>query len=158
MYSHPERTEEDMPDTITYAVLGVDGGLRFTDVPSNPEFKEDSYGFVSLIHTGPWKALDEETGAPRWSSGKLAREVIGKGLTIWVADQSLVPDELPMNEVGARTVNILAKFAQGERYEDQEWAGTIVITGQEDRGDDRWAGFVWPLDEEQKWLIEQAWL
>jgi hypothetical protein len=32
-----------------------------------------------------------------------------------------------------------------------------VITSIEDLGQDRWCGFIWPLDDDQEWLIREAW-
>jgi hypothetical protein len=37
------------------------------------------------------------------------------------------------------------------------WAGPIVLTQTEDLSHDLWCGFIWPLDEEQEWLIREAW-
>jgi hypothetical protein len=136
MRTSHERTAEDMPDDIRYAELTVDGKLRFGSVQSKPELREDSAGWVSLPHTAAWSAIDKETESRRWSGGRVARERIGEGMVIWVAGQGVVPDDLPMNEVGGRAVNILAGFVQGDRYDDQEFAGSIVITGEEDGGAD----------------------
>jgi len=41
---------------------------------------------------------------------------------------------------------------------DDRWARPSVITQTEDLGHDRWCDFIWPLDEEQVWLIREAWL
>jgi hypothetical protein len=156
MNSSHERTDDDFPDTITYAVLTVDGELRFDSTPSNPKFKDEG-GWVTLYHHGPWDAIRETMGGP-WR--RLDRAWIGNGLIAWVSDESLLrPDAYPLNEVGGRTVNILAAFARGIDAEpsDDPWGGTIVITGAEDHGHDRWCGFIWPLAEEQEWLIREAW-
>jgi hypothetical protein len=154
-----ERTDENFPDTISYAVLTVDGELRFDSTPSNHEFKDEG-GWVTLYHHGPWDAVRETIGGP---CRRLARAPIGNGLMAWVADESLVrPDPYPLNEIGGRTVNILTAFAQSSGAKvvepgDDPWGGTIVITSLEDRGHDRWCGFIWPLDGEDEWLIREAW-
>ena len=157
MNTSRERAAEEMPDTITFAVLTVDGRLRIDTAPSNPEFRERT-----LYHNGPWDAITEVIGGP---CRTMARTPIGKGLMAWVSDESLLrPDAYPSNEIGGRTINILAQFAlesfYGDRFDgiefQREWGGTIVITSIEDRGDDRWCGFIWPLDEEEEWLITQA--
>jgi hypothetical protein len=154
-----ERSVADMPNTITYAVLTVDGRLLFREAPTWPEVRDDT-----LYHNGPWDAAIEAIGGPCRS---VARTPIGNGLMAWVADETLRrPDAYPENVIGGRTVNILAGFAeqawrglQAPAVEpDDKWAGPIVITETEDLGHGRWCGFIWPLDEEQEWLIREAWL
>jgi hypothetical protein len=148
-----------MPDSITYAVLGVDGKLLLEETPSRPEFREGT-----LYHNGPWDAAIQAIGGPCRS---VARTPIGNGLMAWVADESLLrPDAYPENVIGGRTVNILVGFAEQEWRDLQEpvvepddrWAGPIVVTQTEELGHDRWCGFIWPLDEDQEWLIREVWL
>jgi hypothetical protein len=97
----------------------------------------------------------------------VARTPIGNGLMGWVSDESLLrPTDYPENVIGERTVNVLVGFAEQEWRGLQEptverddmLAGPIVITQTEDLRHDRWCGFIWPLDEDQKWLIQEAWL
>jgi hypothetical protein len=134
----------------------VDERLLFEQTPSRPGFREDT-----LYHDGPWDAAIQAIGGPCHS---VARTPIGNGLLAWVADESLLrPDPYPEHIVG---VNILVGFAEQEWPGLQEptmepgdrWAGPIVITQTEDLGHDRWCGFIGPLDEEQEWLIREAWL
>jgi hypothetical protein len=148
--------DDKLPDTITYAVLTVDGDLRFDGAPSNPEFRDED-GWVTLYHHGPWDAIRETIGGP---CRRLDRVPIGNGLMAWVSGESLVrPDAYPPNEIGGRTLNILVAFGQGidTRPSDDPWGGTIVITPLEDRSHDRMCGFIWPLDDEAQWLIREAW-
>src|SRR5215472_11676370 len=128
-----------MPDTITYAVLTVDGRRLFEETPSRPEFREDA-----LYHNGPWNAAIQAIGGPCRS---VARTPIGNGLMAWVADESLRrPHAYPENVIGGRTVNIMAGSAEQagrglpepEAEPDDRWAGPIVITQTEDLGHDRW--------------------
>jgi hypothetical protein len=122
MNTSKERTDENFPDTITFAVLTVDGQLRFDSTPSNPEFKEEG-GWVTLYHHGPWDAIRETIGGP---CPRLDRAWIGNGLIAWVSDESLLrPDAYPPNEIGGRTVNILTAFAQGIDAEpsNDPWVG-----------------------------------
>jgi hypothetical protein len=157
MSTDSERADEDMPTRISYAVLTVDGRLLFEKTVSNPEFRDGT-----LYHNGPWDAAIAAIGGPCRS---LARERIGEGLMAWVADESLLrPDDYPRNGIGGRTLNILIDFErQGfsattvTEPDDRPWAGPIVITSIEDRGRDRWCGFIWPLDDDQEWLIREAW-
>jgi hypothetical protein len=96
-----------MPDTITYAVLTVDGRLLFQETPGRPDFREDT-----LYHNGPWDAAIQAIGGPCHS---VARTAIGNGLVAWVADESLLrPDAYPANIIGAKTVNLLVGFRRTE--------------------------------------------
>jgi hypothetical protein len=143
-----ERSVADMPNTITYAVLTVDGRLLFREAPTWPEVR------------GPWDAAIEAIGGPCRS---VARTPIGNGLMAWVADESLRRlDAYPENVIGGRTVNILAGFAErawrGLQGAGRQMGGAHRHHETEDLGHDRWCGFIWPLDEEQEWLIREAWL
>jgi hypothetical protein len=158
MTGPPGGSAGDMPDAITYAVLTMDGELLLEEAPSRPEFREDT-----LSHNGPWDAAIQAIGGPCRS---VARTSIGNGHMAWVADESLLrPADYPQNVIGGKTVNILAGFAEQAWRGLQEpavelndrWAGPIVITQTEHLGHDRWCGFIWPLDEEQEWLIREAW-
>jgi hypothetical protein len=140
----------DLPEAITYAVLTADGELRFADVPSRAELRDGE-----LFHNGPWDAAIEEIGG-KGRRVRVARSGIGNHLLAWVADESLLrPDLYPANTVGGRTVNILRDIAD-EGAEALPWAGPIVITQSEDLRPPPWCGFIWPLDEEQRWLIAEA--
>jgi hypothetical protein len=160
-----ERSEADFPDVITYVVLTLDGRLLFKKTPSRPEFRQDVGGLAVLYHNGPWEASIEAIGGPCRS---VDRVPIGHGLLAWVADESLLrPQDYPENVIGGKTVNILRDLelmryrrAAPERLipePDDPWAGPIVLTCMEDRGHDRWCGFIWPLDEEQENLVLEAW-
>ncbi len=43
-----------------------------------------------------------------------------------------------------------------QKAKDLPWSGPIVITATEDLAPGEWCGAVWPLDEEQRWLIQEA--
>ncbi|HLH70022.1 MAG TPA: hypothetical protein VKY90_13610 [Candidatus Dormibacteraeota bacterium] len=74
----------------------------------------------------------------------------------WVADEAwLRPRDYPPNPIGGRTLDLL-RGLDWPGVEPEAWAGTIVVTTAEDLSPGRWCGAIWPLDDEQRWLIVEA--
>jgi hypothetical protein len=138
----------EMPD-VSFAVLAVDGELRFGNVPSRAVRRGRE-----LYQDGPWEAAREAIGGP---CPRLPRIPIGAGLIAWVADESLIhPADYPENSLSGRTVSLIQGYQSAAESDEERWAGTIVITAAEDLVEDEWCGAIWPLDEEQRWIIAEA--
>jgi hypothetical protein len=138
----------EMPD-VTFAVLTIDGELRFRTVPSRAVRRDGM-----LYQGAPWEAAREAIGGP---CPRLARIAIGAGLIAWVADESLIrPVDHPENSFGGRAVNLIQGYQSAGEADEERWAGTIVITAAEDLAEGEFCGAIRPLDEEQLWLIAEA--
>jgi hypothetical protein len=75
----------------------------------------------------------------------------------WIADESLIrPADNPANPLGGRVVNLVQGYQSAVEADEKRRAGPIVITAAEDLVEGEWCGAIWPLDEEQCWLIADA--
>jgi hypothetical protein len=62
----------------------------------------------------------------------------------------------PSNLTAFETMRYPGNHYQAQDLDEPQWAGAIVITTTEDQRPGERCGVIWPLDNDQLWLIREA--